>query len=643
MQAIASRLVFVVAMVAVPIWSQTTLSVPSATHPTIQSAINAASDGDTILIAAGVYFESLAIVDKGITLQGAASGPGSGATTIDGSGVDRCLVFRRTTPPTTVHAGCTLRDLNLAHGAPPATDPLGHPESGGGVFLDQGAGSVSFYRCEIHDCLATQGAAIFDLPTSGATAEVRLENCRVFDNRWLPLASSSLPRQGGALWLSGRGVLVGCSLERNGSSIALGETPSGSGGAVYIEEANGVPVTLVSSDCRYLANSADDGAAVYGVSPTPHSPYALQGLAFRHCVFDGNVALNGAGAIAADAALSIITSLLTGNDSTAGAKVIDARRSNVWISSSTIAGNATGNLTAEALRIRFPAPVPLVPAPTCDIYSTILAGNGQDAWTIEGVGSNPQPSINYSLLGRFPDWIDPQAGSAPVPVDATNYRAVIAGLDPGFQDVPAGDFHLRASSPAVDIAFGTPNYAPLSASTDFDLLPRPVGDGPDAGCYERQAPDPGPAFAGTIPDGSGGLADSLLFNGSAGGVARKVWTPVGASYTIDVLPAPADASAHFVVFGKLGAPEPANLFPIPFAQGTMAFPPQVAAPLDPTLFTAFDSTFGFVPLLSVPIPPAPFSYTGLALPFPTVVTLQGLITVGPTSVRLTNAVVIHGY
>ena len=61
--------------------SAQTISVgPSSSYKTIQSALNAASAGDTIIVSAGTYYENIA-VDKTVTLKAAA-----GATVIVDAG-----------------------------------------------------------------------------------------------------------------------------------------------------------------------------------------------------------------------------------------------------------------------------------------------------------------------------------------------------------------------------------------------------------------------------------------------------------------------------------------------------------------------------------------------------------------------------
>src|SRR5579862_2921242 len=60
--------------------AQQTINVP-ANQPTIQTAINAANNGDTVLVAPGTYFENINFNGKAITVTSSA---GAAQTIIDG-------------------------------------------------------------------------------------------------------------------------------------------------------------------------------------------------------------------------------------------------------------------------------------------------------------------------------------------------------------------------------------------------------------------------------------------------------------------------------------------------------------------------------------------------------------------------------
>jgi len=114
-----NKLYLVVCMVALA-WAfpatGNTLNVP-AQYPTMQAGIDAATDGDTVLVAAGTYTENLVWEGKSIALIGA----GADVTTINGNQSGSCLVMRNV-PETGRVEGFTFTG--------------GWAESGAGLRLD---------------------------------------------------------------------------------------------------------------------------------------------------------------------------------------------------------------------------------------------------------------------------------------------------------------------------------------------------------------------------------------------------------------------------------------------------------------------------------------------------------------------------
>ena len=83
-----------------------TLLVPSE-YPSIQSAIEASSDGDTIIISAGIYYESMINSGgKNIIISGEVDLVGSPLVTIDGQGEGIIFMFNGADGP-----GCTIENL----------------------------------------------------------------------------------------------------------------------------------------------------------------------------------------------------------------------------------------------------------------------------------------------------------------------------------------------------------------------------------------------------------------------------------------------------------------------------------------------------------------------------------------------------
>ena len=237
-------------------------------HPTIQAAVEAAHDGDEILIGPGVWYENL-YVSKQLTITGS----GQGVTIIDGSQPElysfgSCLLvsgfFSKSDEP------FRLQSLSLRNGF--GAEIYGVVR-GGGIYSEYAAvelnqvtiedcdvepqnpydfmgwgGAICNYGGEyvINDSILrnntsfTQGGAIMN-----ASGSIELNDTLITNN------TSDL--EGGGIFSSSLGSSVVCI----GTSICSNQ--SRNGGALCLLETG----SLRLENCRLNGNFAVDGAALY--------------------------------------------------------------------------------------------------------------------------------------------------------------------------------------------------------------------------------------------------------------------------------------------------------------------------------------------------------------------------------------------
>jgi parallel beta-helix repeat protein len=319
-----------------PVVAASVLNVPG-TYATIQAAINAAVNGDTVMVAPGTYFENIDFKGKLITVQ---SAQGPSVTTIDGGGVAPVVSFNTgettaavlrgftiqhgTSTPTLANRGAgvhigyatsptiignvitansvcgTGMGVGVDNGSPVIRDNTitGNTQGagcsgglGGGIGV-VGAGSAQIIHNTINNNTADSGAGIALFAAGTPT---------LLDNT---ISNNSGNAQGGGLYIVNQSdaTIVENLITGNSDYQAGGiylTTPSGTRGPVFVNNtlagntATDTEVFLGGFDSQValynniVAASATQPAVVCDTSYTPTSP-----------VFDHNDVFNSAGSAA---------------------------------------------------------------------------------------------------------------------------------------------------------------------------------------------------------------------------------------------------------------------------------------------------------------------------------------------------------
>jgi Bacterial Ig-like domain (group 3)/Right handed beta helix region len=121
----ATFLLLAVAVFVAPSHAQNTIHVP-IDQPTIQAAINAANNGDTVLVAPGTYNENIDFMGKAITVTSGAksfSDPAVATTIISGKGNGPVVVFQTNETSASILNGFTIQDGTTIAVYLPGTSP----------------------------------------------------------------------------------------------------------------------------------------------------------------------------------------------------------------------------------------------------------------------------------------------------------------------------------------------------------------------------------------------------------------------------------------------------------------------------------------------------------------------------------------
>jgi len=273
-----------------------TIHVP-ADQSTIQAAIDAAVNGDTVLVADGTYKENINFEGKAITVT-SVNGPA--VTTIDGGGIDTVVTFR-----TNETAGSVLNGFTITGGFSQVTSPSGNLGEGGGVYISFGSPTIANnlitnnQACEGDGIFVyfgsplIQGNAITSNAQSGCSGGTEGGGIFVLG---APIPSASTAQILGNLIANNTNFFAGSGIALNaaGTPLIQDNIISGNNGTEFgggISMLNGSSPRIVQNLIIY--NQASQGGGVYWLIPA-NPP----GILLLNNTIAGNSATQGSGVYA---------------------------------------------------------------------------------------------------------------------------------------------------------------------------------------------------------------------------------------------------------------------------------------------------------------------------------------------------------
>ena len=193
MKALSGIVFAVVALLVCSSAVASTIKVP-ADQPTIQDGINAAVNGDTVLVAAGAYNENINFEGKAILVM---SSGGPKVTIIDGGSLGAVVTFSSGETNQSVLSGFTLQHgsgsgVYINSASPVVKNNVianNKADWGAGMYI-LGASTAQILRNTFIGNVASSGGGAIGLFSAGS---VRIENNRITKNNGAG--------QGGAIWM----------------------------------------------------------------------------------------------------------------------------------------------------------------------------------------------------------------------------------------------------------------------------------------------------------------------------------------------------------------------------------------------------------------------------------------------------------
>ena len=468
-----------------------TINVPGD-YPTIQQGIDAAVNGDLVIVAKGTFTENIDLKGKAIVLQGAGrvGGTGPRTTLVNGSLGGPCITVATGEGPTTIITGFDLRfgtgklvgtkrlggGMFISAASSPTINDMGigfnSADLGAGVYIDKGCnpaftdsliannvtsnkgtgggvyslGNPTFDNCRIAENTATNGTG-GGVYLEKATSATVIQNSQIDKNHAF---------YGGGVHVNGgTPVIVNNLFEQN---EVIQAPINGEGGGLGVV-GKGVPLVSLN---EFRLNEAHTGAGIYTYDASPDI--------IRNQIHDNTASqtLSGFGygggiAMGRSAGIVQLNEIFNNSGMFGGGTAFRARSTTAVVgnlidhnTSSPLAGGLGGGTYSKDSS-------PYILANT---YGENEASNGGGIFVTTG---SLAPTIDNTIIwgnkaGSNVSYFDGSAGG--MIITFSDIEAQVVGgtnfsIDPLLVDPANRDYRLQVGSPMVDagnfIFIGPPN------------------------------------------------------------------------------------------------------------------------------------------------------------------------------------------
>lgn len=455
-----------------PYIENATIQGKAGDYTTIQEAIDAAMDGDTVFVEDGIYKENIDFKGKTITVK---SVNGSDTTTIHGDGSGSVVTFS-----SREGIGTLLDGFTITNGA--GTRIEGGSTAGGAIFCFRSSPTIT--NCTIDENSAeNMGGAIYCNESA-----VTLTNCVIKKNEApygggfycivssLSITDSTISENNG--YAIGGGISIGSSSTVEITNCEITKNKAGSGCAgIYSNDAS---VTITDSQITHNSNNSTSS---YNEDQYSGGGIECYGgtLMIDNCVITNNSGGTGSGLTLAGSVTMSNCTIMHNSTDYYGGGIFCHMNYPITITNCIIADNTVRDFDGGGIHCTQSS------SPTI-INCTIAENSAEYGGGIScDYGSSPTV-LNCILWGN-----DATAGNSEVSISMSSsiditFSDVQGGYtgngntsqDPLFVNTINGDYRLQSGSPCIDI--GTAYRAP---SHDISGNSRPQGMGVDFGAYEQ--------------------------------------------------------------------------------------------------------------------------------------------------------------